>query len=53
VQRTPAAKALRAALSQAADYVSCLLAPRGNCMARFQAQDQQRRERTKGVLQLE
>ena len=52
-QRTPAAKALRAALTQAADYVSCLLAPRGNCMARFQAQDQQRRERTKGVLQLE
>lgn len=52
-QRTPAAKALRAALTQAADYVSCLLAPRGNCMARFAAQDQQRRERTKGVLQLE
>ena len=52
-QRTPAAKALRAAMTQAADYVSCLLAPRGNCMARFQAQDQQRRERTKGVLQLE
>ncbi len=52
-QRTPAAKALRAALTQAADYVSCLLAPRGNCMARFQAQDQLRRERTKGVLQLE
>ena len=52
-QRTPAAKALRAALTQAADYVSCLLAPRGNCMAKFQAQDQLRRERTKGVLQLE
>ena len=52
-QRTPAAKALRAALTQAADYVSCLLAPRGNCMAKIQAQDQLRRERTKGVLQLE
>jgi len=52
-QRTPAAKALRAALTQASDYVSCLLAPRGNCMARIQAQDQLRRERTKGVLQLE
>ena len=52
-QRTPAAKALRAALTQAADYVSCLLTPRGNCMAKFQAQDQLRRERTKTVLQLE
>jgi hypothetical protein len=33
--------------------VSCLLVPKGNCMASFEAQDQQRRERTRGVLQLE
>ena len=52
-QRTPAAKAIRAALVDAADYVSCLLTPRGNCMAKFEAQDQLRRERTRGVLQLE
>ncbi len=52
-QRTPAAKAIRAALIDASGYVSCLLVPRGDCMAAFNAQDQQRRERTRGVLQLE
>lgn len=52
-QRTPAAKAIRAALIDASDYVSCLLVPQGDCMAKFAAQDQQRRERTRGVLQLE
>lgn len=52
-QRTPAAKAIRAALIDASAYVSCLLAPQGNCMARFDAQEQQRRERSRGVLQLE
>jgi curli biogenesis system outer membrane secretion channel CsgG len=52
-QRTPAAKAIRAALIDAADYVSCVLVPQGDCLARFQAQDQQRRDRTRGVLQLE
>lgn len=52
-QRTPAAKAIRAALIDASAYVSCLLAPQGDCMARFNAQDQQRRERSSGVLQLE
>ncbi|MEB3322176.1 MAG: CsgG/HfaB family protein [Synechococcaceae cyanobacterium] len=53
VQRTPAAKALRAALAEASDYVSCVLVPRGNCLARFEAREQQRRERTRGVLQLD
>jgi curli biogenesis system outer membrane secretion channel CsgG len=52
-QRTPAAKAIRAALIDASSYVSCLLVPKGNCMASFEAQDQQRRVRTRGVLQLE
>jgi curli biogenesis system outer membrane secretion channel CsgG len=52
-QRTPAAKAIRAALIDAANYVSCVLVPQGDCLARYQAQDQQRRQRTQGVLQLE
>lgn len=52
-QRTPAAKAIRAALIDAAGYVSCVLAPQGDCLARYQAQDQERRQRTQGVLQLE
>ena len=52
-QRTPAAKAIRAALIDAASYVSCVLVPQGDCLARFQAQDQERRQRTQGVLKLE
>lgn len=52
-QRTPAAKAIRAALIDASDYVSCLLVPKGDCMTRFEDQDRQRRDRTRGVLQLE
>ena len=52
-QRTPAAKAIRAALIDAAGYVSCVLVPQGDCLARYQAQDQERRRRTQGVLQLE
>lgn len=52
-QRTPAAKAIRAALIDAAGYVSCVLAPQGDCLARYQAQDRERRQRTQGVLQLE
>lgn len=53
VQRTPAAKAIRAALAEASDYVACVLVPQGNCLARFEAKDQLRRERNRGVLQLE
>jgi len=53
MQRTPPAKALRAALIDASQYVACVLAPRDNCLARFAALDQQRRQRTGGVLQLE
>ena len=51
--RTPAAKAIRAALIEASGYVSCLLAPRGDCMAAYNAKDQQRRQNTLGTLQLE
>ncbi|CAK6687952.1 CsgG/HfaB family protein [Synechococcus sp. CCY9201] len=52
-QRTPAAKAIRAALVEASDYVSCLLVPQGDCMARYESQDFERRQRTRGTLQLE
>ncbi|WP_233133125.1 hypothetical protein [Synechococcus sp. MW101C3] len=49
----PAAKALRAALIDASSYVSCLVPPTDGCMEAFEAQDRQRRERTRGVLQLD
>ncbi len=52
-QRPPVAKALRAALIDASDYVSCVLVPQGDCLARFEQQDRERRQRSRGVLQLE
>lgn len=51
--RTPAAKAIRAALIEASGYVSCLLVPKGDCMAAYNAKDQQRRQNTSGTLTLE
>lgn len=51
--RTPPAKAMRAALIEASNYVSCLLVPRGDCMAAFDAKDQQRRQNTLNTLTLE
>jgi curli biogenesis system outer membrane secretion channel CsgG len=51
--RTPVAKAIRAALISASNYVSCLLSPQGDCMAAFEAQDRERRAKTLGTLQLE
>ena len=51
--RTPVAKAIRAALISASNYVSCLLVPQGDCMAELQAQDRERRTKTLGTLQLE
>lgn len=51
--RTPAAKAIRAALIEASNYVSCLLVPKSGCMAAIQAQDQQRRQNTLKTIDLE
>lgn len=51
--RTPAAKAIRAALIEASGYVSCLLVPKGDCLAIYTARDQQRRQNTMGTLKLE
>ena len=51
--RTPAAKAIRAALIEASGYVSCLLVPTGDCMSSYRAKDQQRRQNTLGTLELD
>ncbi|WP_225322952.1 CsgG/HfaB family protein [Synechococcus sp. RSCCF101] len=51
--RTPAAKAIRAALIDGADYVNCLLVLQDGCLTAYQQQDAIRRARTRDVLQLE
>lgn len=51
--RTPAAKAIRAAMIEATGYVSCLLVPKGDCMTAYLNKDQERREKTMGTLKLD
>lgn len=51
--RTPAAKAIRAAFVEVSDYVSCVLVKKDGCEVKYQQQDQKRRDRTRGVLQLD
>ncbi len=51
--RTPTAKAIRAALIDGADYVNCLLVIRDGCLASYQQQEAIRRSNTRDVLQLD
>lgn len=52
-KRAPAGKALRAALVEATNYLSCVMIDRGSCLAEFDAKEQRRRQNTGGVLDLE
>jgi curli biogenesis system outer membrane secretion channel CsgG len=52
-KRAPVGKALRAALIEATDYLSCVMVEKGSCIAKFDARDQKRREGTRGVLDLD
>lgn len=52
-KRAPVGKALRAALIEATDYLSCVMVDKGTCMEKFEAKDQKRREGTRSVLELE
>lgn len=52
-KRAPVGKALRAALIEATDYLSCVMVDKGSCMAKFDEKDQKRRDGTRGVLELE
>jgi curli biogenesis system outer membrane secretion channel CsgG len=52
-KRTPVGKALRAALIEATDYLSCVMVDKGSCLAKFDAKEQKRRDGTRGVLEME
>ncbi len=51
--KTPVAKAIRAALISASDYVDCILVRKDTCMEEFSNRDSQRRNRTREVLELQ
>lgn len=50
--RAPVGKALRAALIEATDYLSCVMVVQGDCIAEFEAKEERRRESAEGVLDL-
>ena len=49
-QKVPRKKAIRAAMINASDYVSCVLVRRDGCLAEFEAQDRRRRSNTMDLL---
>jgi curli biogenesis system outer membrane secretion channel CsgG len=52
-KKAPVGKALRAALIEATDYLSCVMVEKNSCLAKFDEKDKKRREGTRGVLDLE
>lgn len=51
--KTPASKAVRAALIEASDYLDCAMVKRNGCEARFQQKEQKRRHGDKDSLDLD
>ncbi len=51
--RAPVGQALRAALIEATDYLSCVMVEQNGCMAEYEAKDDRRRENTRSILDLE
>lgn len=52
-KKTPASKAVRAALIEASDYLDCVMVKRDGCEARFEQKEQRRRKGDKDSLDLE
>lgn len=52
-KRAPVGKALRAALIESSNYLSCVMVKKDACIQKYQAQDNRRRENTQDVLKLE
>lgn len=52
-KKTPASKAVRAALIEATDYLDCVMVKRDGCETRYQQKEQRRRDSDKKVLDLD
>ncbi|MDR9404557.1 MAG: CsgG/HfaB family protein [Halothece sp. Uz-M2-17] len=50
--RAPVGRALRAALIEATNYLSCVMVEQGSCIAEYEAKEERRRESTQDVLDL-
>lgn len=51
--KTPAGKAIRAALVEITDYLSCVMVQQDSCENDYDAKDSRRREKTRGALDLD
>jgi len=51
--KTPAGKAIRAALVEATDYLSCVMVQQDGCESEYDAKENRRREKTRGALDLD
>lgn len=52
-EKTPAGKAIRAALVEITDYLDCVMVKKNSCVADYQAKEQKRREGDKKALKLD
>jgi curli biogenesis system outer membrane secretion channel CsgG len=52
-KNTPVGKAIRAALVEITDYLSCVMVQRGGCEAEFEAKEAKRRQSTRDALDLD
>jgi curli biogenesis system outer membrane secretion channel CsgG len=51
--KTPAGKAIRAAIVEISDYLSCAMVDKGDCMAEYNQKESSRREKTKKAIKLD
>ena len=51
--KTPAGKAIRAAIVEISDYLSCAMVDQGDCMDEYNAKESSRREKTKKAIKLD
>jgi curli biogenesis system outer membrane secretion channel CsgG len=51
--KTPAGKAIRAALVEVTDYLECVMVKKNRCVAEYDAKEDRRRDKTRGSLDLD
>jgi len=52
-KKTPAGKAIRAAVVHIAEYLECAMVEQDSCLAEFDAADERRKEKTKSAIDLD
>ncbi|HEX6083786.1 MAG TPA: CsgG/HfaB family protein [Thermoanaerobaculia bacterium] len=52
-EKTPAGKAIRAAIVEISDYLSCAMVDQGDCMDEYKQKESSRREKTKKAIKLD